>query len=216
MISWRLTAVRSRRQKLDEDKKIFQVVIKIYQEHSIKMETDNGGRILAGIIGFWNWLLFSRIFLFCWSLMIIQDLDDEWLIRLLFLAKAQTKRLQSLVPGYKKSVGIYTASIKRAPHSISKNYNFLENLEGRLVNEQTTVFRHYDTVSEYRQLADKQRLQWDRSYSQDTASLYRQPSRVEISAQDPGTRHSRWYTGTASWHRQSLLHASSDETRCWG
>ena len=47
--------------------KILQVVIKIYQEHSIKMETDNGGRILAGIIGFWNWLLFSRILLFCFA-----------------------------------------------------------------------------------------------------------------------------------------------------
>ena len=64
-----------------------------------------------------------------------------------------------MVPGYKESVGSYTAIIKRAPHSISTNYNFLENLEGRLVNEQTTVFRHYDTVSEYRQLAAKKMLQ---------------------------------------------------------
>ena len=60
-----------------------------------------------------------------------------------------------MVPGYKESVGSYTASIIRAPHSISTNYNFLVNLVGRWVNEQTTVFRHYDTVSEYRQLADK-------------------------------------------------------------
>ena len=31
--------------------------------------------------------------------------------------------------------------------------------EDRLVNEQTTVFRHYDTVSVYRQLAAKKMLQ---------------------------------------------------------
>ena len=32
----------------------------------------------------------------------------------------------------------------------------------------------------------------------------------------PGLGIERQYTGTASGHRQSLLHASSDETRCWG
>ena len=89
--------------------------------------------------------------------MIIQDLGDYYAY--FFKAKAQTKRLQSLVPGYKESVVSYTASVKRAPHSISKNYNFLENLGGRLVNEQKTVFRHYDTVSELRQLAAKKMLQ---------------------------------------------------------
>ena len=72
--------------------------------------------------------------------MIIQDLGE--------LPKPKPKpklkfysgknRLQSLVP---ESVGIYTADIKRAPHSTLTNYNFLANLAGRLVKEQKTVFR---------------------------------------------------------------------------
>ena len=88
--------------------------------------------------------------------MIIEDLGFKFF--------CQSPKQKSLVPHFEESVESYTANRKHlypieAPHSISTNYNFLETLEERLVTEQTTVFRHYDTVSEYRQLADKQRLQ---------------------------------------------------------
>ena len=64
-----------------------------------------------------------------------------------------------LILEWKDIMDWIVSSIKYFPNSISTNYDFFENLEGRLVNEQKTVFRHYDTVSEYRQLAAKQMLQ---------------------------------------------------------
>ena len=110
---------------------------------------------------------------------VLLKFDDHTRFRLKFpLHYSGKNRWQSLVPHFKESVGSYTAStywklliqFQRITISLT---NYWEDI---LVNEQKTVFRHYGTVSIHRQLAAKKMLQWDRSYSQDTASLFRQPS----------------------------------------